>query len=841
MDSSSRDINLSELEWLISEGISVIPLKPDGSKEPLIKWKEFQERKPTPEEITLWKEQTNNFAAVCGAVSGNLTIIDIDHAELFEKLNLGEVAAKTKTDKTPHGYHIWLRTETLRNDKNLEYEGTKEIEFKSNNALVTIASSVNEDGIRYEHFLTSPQKIATVPDGFFSDLEKIYNDYRQTGKKGFGSQPRGVVLKGSGILKIITAFAGELNELVDHGDYLTCRCPFPKHEDKHPSFTIYPATNSYYCFTCNKGGNVINFVSDFLGISIKKAREKLEEQGWIEERKEQDGEKEILKQKAHFEKDGRLYLEILTTDKQYKFAYFNNGKVELADAVEDVLPVELPYTREGEIAFIVKLPDEDIASCEVLEPDELLDRIKVHIRKYCDMPDMDTELCAFYTLFTWFYKKTNTVGYLRFIADTGKGKSRMVTVVSEICFYPTSTGGSSSFSGLMRTNERWHGTTVMDESDMAGEKESQVIKYLNAGFEAGKYFMLSDKKDPKRQEVFDPFMPKIIGVRENFRDMATEGRLLSITPHERTDEDIPIILKKEYYEETRKLRNTIARFVLARWHDVDGEKMLEFKGMGIEPRLQQLAMPLSIIFQLWNGGKETFKEYILSRQKELKKTRAQSWHGSMFNLVYAVAIGDEEFAGEYGLYYNPDGEIEAVIPSMIAKAMNTTPKTATSTLRSIGFDVELRYITQHIQIGEDEREEKRKRVRAYVVPDERTWEEIVQRYHYDEESENTHIEIPGVFKSKKYVAGVHRTVPSVPSVPKGEDESKSGTDRTDGTDGTLHGTQTSQKNKPEKPTRFANIDDVEKDGTIRPEAFDKDFQAKQSKEARERLEKEGFL
>lgn len=31
-------------------------------------------------------------------------------------------------------------------------------------------------------------------------------------------------------------------------------CPFPDHQDKTPSFSIYPRTNSYYCFGCQKSG-----------------------------------------------------------------------------------------------------------------------------------------------------------------------------------------------------------------------------------------------------------------------------------------------------------------------------------------------------------------------------------------------------------------------------------------------------------------------------------------------------------------------------------------------------------------------------------------------------------
>ncbi len=38
-------------------------------------------------------------------------------------------------------------------------------------------------------------------------------------------------------------------------------CPF--HNEKTPSFTVFPDTSSYYCFGCGKGGDVITFVMDY--------------------------------------------------------------------------------------------------------------------------------------------------------------------------------------------------------------------------------------------------------------------------------------------------------------------------------------------------------------------------------------------------------------------------------------------------------------------------------------------------------------------------------------------------------------------------------------------------
>lgn len=44
-------------------------------------------------------------------------------------------------------------------------------------------------------------------------------------------------------------------------------CPF--HNERTPSFCIYTATNSFYCFGCQRGGNVINFIRELEGLSFR--------------------------------------------------------------------------------------------------------------------------------------------------------------------------------------------------------------------------------------------------------------------------------------------------------------------------------------------------------------------------------------------------------------------------------------------------------------------------------------------------------------------------------------------------------------------------------------------
>ncbi len=60
---------------------------------------------------------------------------------------------------------------------------------------------------------------------------------------------------------------------------LVACCPLPGHADANPSFSVYPEEMRFYCYGCNRGGDVFTFLQLVEGISFREAVERLEPNG----------------------------------------------------------------------------------------------------------------------------------------------------------------------------------------------------------------------------------------------------------------------------------------------------------------------------------------------------------------------------------------------------------------------------------------------------------------------------------------------------------------------------------------------------------------------------------
>lgn len=77
----------------------------------------------------------------------------------------------------------------------------------------------------------------------------------------------------------IETIMGNYVALKRRGRTFVCNCPF--HSEKTPSCTIYPEQQSFYCYGCGAGGDVITFIRSMENLSFMEAVELLAKRGGL--------------------------------------------------------------------------------------------------------------------------------------------------------------------------------------------------------------------------------------------------------------------------------------------------------------------------------------------------------------------------------------------------------------------------------------------------------------------------------------------------------------------------------------------------------------------------------
>src|SRR5262245_19860794 len=86
MASARADV-LSAARDYVARGLSVIPIRPDGTKRRATEWKGFQKHLPSGTDLERWfGHGTAGIGIVCGVVSGNLLGLDFEAAAPYERL-----------------------------------------------------------------------------------------------------------------------------------------------------------------------------------------------------------------------------------------------------------------------------------------------------------------------------------------------------------------------------------------------------------------------------------------------------------------------------------------------------------------------------------------------------------------------------------------------------------------------------------------------------------------------------------------------------------------------------------------------------------------------------------
>lgn len=179
-------IPISLVEEAHAAGLSVIPPAQDGTKRPYVPgskggaWKMYQSQRPPLALLTQWYDPRNGLTGIglaCGAVSGNLEVLDFDtlaawetyrqHAEYcgMESL-LGRIWAGYG-EISPRGAHVMYRCTEITGNTKLarDAEGKATIETRGEGGYIIIAPSngrVHPSGGEYKRVSGALTTILTI-------------------------------------------------------------------------------------------------------------------------------------------------------------------------------------------------------------------------------------------------------------------------------------------------------------------------------------------------------------------------------------------------------------------------------------------------------------------------------------------------------------------------------------------------------------------------------------------------------------------------------------------------------------------------------------------------------
>jgi len=252
--------------------------------------------------------------------------------------------------------------------------------------------------------------------------------------------------------------------------------------------------------------------------------------------------------------------------------------------------------------------------------EDLLKEIQGYIYKYVDIPDDYRIIVSYYILLTYLYENFSEIPYLRVLWDYGSWKSRLLKVITSICYNATMISWWTSLSAIFRTIDKVNWTLMLDEADFwYSWTQADIIKLLNNGYQKGFPLMRADweRFDVSTYEIY---WPKVIGWRYEFQDKALESRCLVNIMKKTNRNDIPTWLDSEFFNTTQELRNKLLKFRYDYFDKIEVKtKIIDW----VEPRLSQIINPILSLVD-WKERRNLIIKSILDKQNEIKEDRKNS-------------------------------------------------------------------------------------------------------------------------------------------------------------------------------------------------------------------------
>ena len=237
-------------------GFSVLPLQ--GKRPSCTDWKQYQQRAADIRTIKSWHSanKLNNVGLVCGAVSGNLAVLDLDGAAgypAFVAIFPHLVDTYTVATGGGVGKHIYWQVEEIPESVKAMSTPIGNLEMCAEGRQVVAPPSLHPT-TRQQYLVEKPLDILHVAD--LTDVVDWIESFKQRAQTRQWQPPQNLPAVGGDLNPRLLEEVGQYfagRGYKQYGDWLHGQCVYPERHsngDKHPSFGFNTQTGYGSCFRC---------------------------------------------------------------------------------------------------------------------------------------------------------------------------------------------------------------------------------------------------------------------------------------------------------------------------------------------------------------------------------------------------------------------------------------------------------------------------------------------------------------------------------------------------------------------------------------------------------------
>jgi hypothetical protein len=235
----------------------------------------------------------------------------------------------------------------------------------------------------------------------------------------------------------------------------------------------------------------------------------------------------------------------------------------------------------------------------VPNPAEVYREVRAILDRYIEADGDTLSVLALYVVATYFYRMFDAFPYLYVFGPRQSGKTKLLTLMSRLCFHAVSTVNIST-SALFRVIDGLGSTLVVDESDYLGDAEgkSEMQKLLWSGYKrALSNVMRTEGEERKYVKHFNIFGPKVFA-SINYPNDVMLDRCIIINLIRGSSEKVNLEPRETFQDLRDKLYLTLF-YYFDEIYNLRGKD--DFENPLLVARERELWRPLLVV-AAWLGG-----------------------------------------------------------------------------------------------------------------------------------------------------------------------------------------------------------------------------------------------